>query len=96
MDAFLGASITEERKKAVDMFGPLYGLAHVMLNREGFNPGNNWADYNKSEIKIASVTGTTDEAAARKFAPKATIISLRQDSEAILSVQSGHANALVS
>ena len=68
VDAFLGASITEERKKAVDMFGPLYGLAHVMLNREGFNPGNNWADYNKPEIKIASVTGTTDEAAARKCA----------------------------
>ena len=96
LDVFLGMSITEERKKAIDMYGPLYALAHVFINRKGFNPGNKWSDYDKAGVKVASTTGTTDEAAAHKMSPNATFVSLRQNAETIMSVQAGHADAMIS
>ena len=95
VDVYLGMSITEERKKAIDMYGPLYALAHVYINRKGFSPGDKWEDYNKPEIKISSTTGTTDEAAGRKLSPKATFLSHREQTETILAVQAGHADAMI-
>jgi polar amino acid transport system substrate-binding protein len=95
VDVYLGMSITEERKKAIDMYGPLYALAHVYINRKDFSPGENWTDYSKPEIKIASTTGTTDEAAGRKLSPNATFLSHREQTATILAVQAGHADAMV-
>ena len=95
LDAFFGMSITDKRKKAIDMYGPLYALAHVYINTSGFNPGDRWEDYNKAAIKVSATTGTTDEAAARKLSPSATILSMRTNSETILAVQSGRAEAMI-
>ncbi len=93
LDAFFGFSITEKRKEAIDMFGPLYALAHVLINRDGFYPGDKWEDYNKPDVKVSFALGTTDQDTVKKLLPKATQLGMRNESEAIMSVQSSNADA---
>lgn len=94
MDGFFGMSITEKRKKAISMYGPLYALAHVYINAKGFNPGKTWDSYSDPKIKVAVNMGTTDEDAIRKLSPKATVLAMKNSPESILAVQAGRAHAL--
>ena len=94
LDIWPGMSATEERKKALSMIGPMYGLAFCAVNRKGFAGGKTWDELNKPEVRIATVTGTSTEAAFKKFAPKATNISLSEHSEVALAVQSGRADMM--
>jgi polar amino acid transport system substrate-binding protein len=66
-----------------------------VVNAANFNPGDNWEDYNRPEVKVSVAMGTTDEAAARKFMPKATLRAMKGMGETILDVQSGNAQTLV-
>jgi polar amino acid transport system substrate-binding protein len=95
VDIWPGMSVTPERVKAIDMAGPMYELAHCAVNRKGMAGLKTWEDYSKPSVRIASVTGTSDEKAAREFAPNATILSFKETSEAILAIQAGRADAHV-
>lgn len=95
IDAFFGLSFSEERKKAINLAGPIYSLPNVALNAAGLKTGDKWDDYNRPDMKIAVVMGTTDEQAARKYLPKAEIRALKGMAEAVLDVQSKNASALV-
>jgi polar amino acid transport system substrate-binding protein len=94
-DFFLGMAMSEERKKALDMFGPIWSVPNVAINAANFNPGEAWEDYNKSDVKVTVAMGTTDEQAARKFAPKATIRAMKATPEAVLDIQSGNAQTWI-
>ena len=94
-DLFAGMSATEERKKALDMTGPMYDLAHCVVQKKGLTGLKTWADYSKPEIKISSATGTSDEKALQEMAPKATNMSFKENAQAILAVQSGRADGYV-
>ena len=94
LDIWPGMSATEERKKALDMSGPLYALAECMLHRKGFEGFKTWTGYNDPKIRIAVTSGTTEEKVVRALAPKAEMLSFKQVSEAILAVQAGRADAL--
>ena len=94
-DVFFGMTDSEERRKAVAMFGPLYSVPVVALNATGFEPGDQWADYDKESIQIATIAGTTDAEAAKAILHKAKLRPLRSLSEGALDVQSGHSQALV-
>ncbi|MHB9099638.1 MAG: transporter substrate-binding domain-containing protein [Syntrophales bacterium] len=95
LDFFLAMAMSEERKKALDMFGPIWSVPQVAINAAGFNPGDTWDAYNKPEVKVSVVMGTTDEQAARKFLPKATIRAMKGTPEAVLDIQSGNAQAWI-
>jgi polar amino acid transport system substrate-binding protein len=41
VDVFFGMAATDERRKAINMFGPVYSVPVVAVNRSGFQPGNN-------------------------------------------------------
>lgn len=92
VDMWAGMSETEERKKAIDMAGPLYALAHCIVNKKDLAGLSTWEQYSRPEVRIAAVTGTTDEKAVRELAPKATLFSFKDNSEAILAVQAGRAD----
>ncbi|MBI1779035.1 MAG: transporter substrate-binding domain-containing protein [Proteobacteria bacterium] len=95
IDLWAGMSATEERKKALDMTGPLYDLAHCVVQRKGMGALKTWEDYSKPEIKISSATGTSDEKALQEMAPKAANMSFKDNAAAILAVQSGRADGYV-
>jgi polar amino acid transport system substrate-binding protein len=94
-DFFLGMAMSEERKKALHMFGPIWSVPNVAINAAGFNPGDAWEAYNKPDVKVTVAMGTTDEQAARKFTPKATIRAMKATPEAVLDVQSGNAQTWI-
>lgn len=95
VDFFLGMAFSEDRLKALSMFGPMWAVPNVAINKANFSPGTTWDDYNKGSVKVTAAMGTTDEEAARKFLPKAQIRAMKGMAEAVLDVQSGNADTLI-
>jgi len=54
-----------------------------------------WADINKSDVNIAVDVGSANEAVARRFAPNATIKSLKSRDEVMLEMSSGRVDCVV-
>ncbi|MEJ0017800.1 MAG: transporter substrate-binding domain-containing protein [Acetobacteraceae bacterium] len=94
-DCMFGLTDTEERRKAVDMFGPLYAVPDVAVLRGDGPPGATWEDFNRPDMVVSVTMGTSDEDAVRRFMPKATVHAMKTATEAILDVQSGNAKLFV-
>jgi polar amino acid transport system substrate-binding protein len=54
-----------------------------------------WADINKPEVRIAVDVGSANEAVARRFAPNATIKSMKSRDEVMLEMASGRVDCVV-
>ncbi|MSO75320.1 MAG: transporter substrate-binding domain-containing protein [Alphaproteobacteria bacterium] len=83
---------TPKRSTAIDFAGPIYWIEWVTVNNPKFH-GKVWADYNKPEVKVAVMQGSSDELLLRKIAPLATRIELKDISQVVLAVSSGRADA---
>lgn len=94
IDIWPGMSATEERKKALSMVGPLYSLAICGVTRKNFTGGDTWESLNKPEIRIATVTGTSQQAPVKERTPNATHVTLPEFAQGALAVQSGRADIL--
>ena len=94
-DLWPGMSETPERLKAIDMVGPIYQLAHCAVDRKGLENLKTWTQYSSPSVRIAAITGTSDEKAARELAPKGTLLSFPDMAAATLAVQAGRADTLV-
>lgn len=92
VDMNFGLQATPLRATAIDFAGPIYWIEWVTVNNPKFN-GKVWADYNKEGVKVAVMTGTSDELLLRKMAPKATRVEFKSISEVALAVSSGRADA---
>ncbi len=94
-DLQFGLQATPKRALVIDFAGPAYNLYWYMINHTGFK-ANTWDDYNKPEVKIAGILGTSDIVILQKMAPKATRIELKEIADTALAVTSGRADAMVS
>lgn len=94
-DMAAGMTATEERKKSIDMPGPLYSFPDAVVYKKGFTPSDQWADYNRKELKVASLQGSGSEATVHAMLPDANNLSFKCPGELYLSVQSGHADVFV-
>ena len=92
VDMNFGLQATPIRATAIDFAGPIYWIEWVTVNHPNFK-GKDWADYNKEGVKVAVMTGTSDELLLRKMAPKATRVEFKQIAEVALAVSSGRADA---
>ncbi|MBV9786374.1 MAG: transporter substrate-binding domain-containing protein [Acidisphaera sp.] len=95
LDLYFGLTASEERRRAISLFGPIYELPECAINTQGFDPGDSWADYDKPSVAVSVVMGSTDEQAARKMLPHADIRALKSTAEAILDIQSGNSKAMI-
>jgi len=95
LDAHFGMTDSPERRKALNIFGPLYTVPVVALNARGFAPGDNWEDYDKPTVTISTVLGTSDDEMVRSIMKQAQVRSLRGLAEAAMEVHSGRASALI-
>jgi len=96
IDMFVGLAITEERKRAVDMFGPMWSVPDVVIARKGVQiSGKRWEDFNKPDYRVSVAMGTTTEQTAHKYLSKAQIRSMKNTNDAILDVQAGKADLFV-
>ena len=80
------------RATAIDFAGPIYWIEWVTVNNGNFE-GKDWADYNDPSVKVAVMTGTSDQLLLEKWAPKATQVQFKELSQIILAVSSGRADA---
>jgi polar amino acid transport system substrate-binding protein len=92
VDMNFGLQATPLRATAIDFAGPIYWIEWVTVNNPKFH-GKVWADYNKEDVKVAVMTGTSDELLLRKMAPKATRVEFKNIAEVALAVSSGRADA---
>ena len=92
VDMNFGLQATPKRATAIDFAGPIYWIEWVTVNNPKFH-GKNWEDYNKAEVKVAVMQGTSDELLLRKIAPNATRVEFKEISQCILAVSSGRADA---
>ena len=95
LDLYFGLTASPERRRAVNLIGPIYELPECAINARGFNPGDKWSDYDKPSVSISVVIGSTDEQAAQKMLPHANVRSLKSTAEAILDIQSGNAQVMI-
>src|SRR6266566_4008849 len=87
-DLQFGLQATPKRALVIDFAGPAYNLYWYPVNHTGFK-ANTWDDYNKPEVKIAGILGTSDIVILQKMAPKATRIELKEIADTALAVTSG-------
>lgn len=92
---FSGVSITPQRNTEVAFPGVYYlsGKSIVSSDKKIYN--GKIEDVNKAEVKLAVTSGTTSETFVKKKYPAATIVSVKDISEAVALVNDGKADGLV-
>jgi polar amino acid transport system substrate-binding protein len=94
IDLAFALNPTPKRALVIDFTHPFYLHGFGMVGKKGFH-AENWSDLNKPEVKVAVDIGSVHEIAARRFAPKATIIALKARDDCILAVQTGRADCVI-
>src|SRR5438105_15308981 len=84
IDLAFALNPTPKRALVIDFTHAFYLHGFGMVGKKGFH-AENWSDLNKPEIKVAVDIGSVHEIAARRFAPKATMIALKARDDCILA-----------
>jgi polar amino acid transport system substrate-binding protein len=85
---------TPQRALVVDFTHPVFPHPFGAMLRKGLE-ARTWADINKPEVKIAVDVGSANETVARRFAPNATITSLKTRDDVMLQMASGRVDCVV-
>ena len=84
---------TPQRALVVDFTVPVFLHPFGAMLKKGLE-AKTWADVNKPEVNIAVDVGSANETVARRFAPNATIKSLKSRDEVMLEMSSGRVDAV--
>ena len=85
---------TPQRALVVDFTSLVFPHPFGAMLKKGLD-AKTWGDINKPEVKIAVDVGSANEAVARRFAPNATIKSMKSRDEVMLEMASGRADCVV-
>jgi len=85
---------TPQRALVVDFCGAVFHHPFGAMLRKGLE-ARTWADVNKPDVNIAVDVGSANETIARRFAPNATIKSLKSRDEVMLEMSSGRVDCVV-
>jgi polar amino acid transport system substrate-binding protein len=85
---------TPQRALVVDFTRTVFPHPFGAMLKKGLE-AKTWADINKPEVRIAVDVGSANEAVARRFAPNATIKSLKSRDEVMLEMASGRVDCVV-
>jgi polar amino acid transport system substrate-binding protein len=88
-------SPTVERALVVDLSTPLFHDTFAIVARKEFAP-KSWAELNQPQSRIAVDIGSRHQQIVRRVAEDATITGFKTRDEAILAVESGRADCIVS
>lgn len=85
---------TPQRALVVDFTNTVFPHPFGAMLKKGME-AKTWADINKPEVRIAVDVGSANEAVARRFAPNASIKSLKSRDEVMLEMASGRVDCVV-
>jgi polar amino acid transport system substrate-binding protein len=94
IDVGFALNPTPQRALVVDFCGAVFHHPFGAMLKKGME-AKTWADINKPDVKIAVDVGSANEAVARRFAPNATIKSLKSRDEVMLEMSSGRVDCVV-
>lgn len=94
IDLAFALGITPQRALSIAFTRPLFNHPYGCLAKKGFNP-TTWADVNKPEITVICDLGSTQEVAARRYAPRSQITAYKTRDEATLAFQAGRADVFI-
>lgn len=94
IDLAFALNATPQRALAIDFTRAVFNHGFGICAKPDFK-AKNWADINKPDVKVAVDLGSSQEAAARRFAPKAEITAFRTRDEVVLALASGRAQCAV-
>ncbi len=90
---------TPQRALVVDFTATVFPHPFGAILGKGLQAKNpdikTWADINKPEVNIAVDVGSANETVARRFAPNATIKSMKSRDEVMLEMSSGRVDCVV-
>ncbi len=92
LDVFFGLNPTPARMEVIDFSGPVFKNAYTLIARKDL-PGESWEDFNKAGVTIAVDAGSSQDAAATRHLPNATISRLKTASDATAALQARRADA---
>jgi polar amino acid transport system substrate-binding protein len=85
---------TPQRALVIDFCGTVFQHPFGAMLKKGLE-ARTWADINKPSVTIAVDVGSANETVARRFAPNATIKSLKSRDEVMLEMSSGRVDCVV-
>jgi polar amino acid transport system substrate-binding protein len=85
---------TPQRALVVDFCTAVFPHPFGAMLKKGLE-AKTWDDINKPEVRIAVDVGSANETVARRFAPHATIKSLKSRDEVMLEMSSGRVDCVV-
>src|SRR5271168_4127312 len=85
---------TPQRALVVDFCATVFPHPFGAMLKKGME-ARTWADINKPEVNIAVDVGSANEAVARRFAPNATIKSMKSRDEVMLEMSAGRVDCVV-
>jgi polar amino acid transport system substrate-binding protein len=94
IDVAFALNATPARALSIDFTRPVFNHAFGMVAKPDFK-AKTWGELNQPGVKIAVDLGSSQEAAARRFAPKAEITAYRTRDEVVLALASGRAQCAV-
>ena len=94
VDVFFGLGPSPERAKAVDFVKPLYQNAFALIARAGFDPMR-WKDLDDPSVRVAIEIGSIYDLNVGQLCPNATVVRLRTNNDALLSVQARRADCQI-
>lgn len=94
VDIFLGLAPTPARAEAVAFTHPFYQNAFALVARRGFDPVR-WADLDDPAVRVAVEVGTSYDQGIPALCPRATVLRLRTNNDALLAVQAGRADCQI-
>jgi len=90
---------TPQRALVVDFTATVFPHPFGAMLKKGLEAKTSeiktWADINKPEVRIAVDVGSANETVARRFAPNATIKSLKSRDEVMLEMSAGRVDCVV-
>jgi polar amino acid transport system substrate-binding protein len=94
IDVMFGLAPTPERAKSVDFSDTLFVNTYTSVCNKA-NAGKNWAELSNPNVKIGVDVGSSNDMAATKMAPNATIQRFDSQGAATLALQSGRVDCQV-
>jgi polar amino acid transport system substrate-binding protein len=94
IDLAFALNPTPQRALAVGFTQPYYLHPFGYVARKDFAP-RTWEDLNKPDIRAISLIGALSDNLLARFAPKATVVSVRTGDDAILQMQAGRADCII-
>src|SRR5882757_801889 len=94
IDVGFALNPTPQRALVVDFCGAVFHHPFGAMLKKGLE-AKTWADISKPSVNIAVDAGSANETVARRFAPNATIKSLKSRDEVMLEMSSGRVDVVV-